>query len=83
MNARAVDLLEVTDWPNSRHPVVLIGHQPAIGQLISLLLVGIESNLAIRKGAVCWLSDRRRSEEGDNNESRAVVVRALVSPDLA
>jgi phosphohistidine phosphatase len=76
-------MLEVADWPNNRHPIVLIGHQPAIGHLISTLLFGAERNLAIRKGAVCWLSNRRRAEEAELAETGTVVLRALISPDLA
>lgn len=73
--------LAALDWPQgpearSRH-VVLVGHQPTLGRLVSLLLSGEEADWSVKKGAVWWLTTRER-------EGRAqVVLRAAISPDLA
>lgn len=68
-------------WPESREPVLLVGHQPALGQLASGLLLGAPSlaapPLAVRKGAAWWL--RRREREGGTE----VVLVAVRSPEHA
>jgi phosphohistidine phosphatase len=59
------------------HCVVLVGHQPTLGRLASLLLSGEQADWSIRKGAIWWLSGRERDGRGQ------VVLRAVMSPDLA
>ena len=48
--------------------VVLVGHQPDLGAVVSYLICGEERDLSIAKGALWWFS-------GD-------TVRAVISPDL-
>ncbi|HQY27494.1 MAG TPA: histidine phosphatase family protein, partial [Burkholderiaceae bacterium] len=60
----------------SRH-VVVVGHQPTLGRLASLLMTGQEADWSIRKGAIWWLSTREREGRGQ------VVLRAVMAPDLA
>jgi phosphohistidine phosphatase len=59
--ASVADVLETSGWPEARYPVLLVGHQPALGGMVAQLL-GMPSNCAIRKGAVWWL--RHRIREG-------------------
>lgn len=72
--------LAACDWPSgpedSRGTVLIVGHQPLIGRLASLLLSGEERDWSVRKGAVWWLSARERDERNQ------VVLRAVVSPEL-
>ena len=57
-------------------PVVVVGHQPTLGELVARLLgIGVEE-WPIRKGALVWLTERN---EGDD---RRAVVRAAITPDL-
>jgi phosphohistidine phosphatase len=73
----AAQLLEAVQWPMARQPMVVVGHQPVLGQVIAELL-GIQGGeCAVRKGSVWWL--RTREREGD----RQAVVVAVQSPDLA
>lgn len=74
--ANAVTLLGAIGWPGNTQTVVIVGHQPSLGQLASLLLSGQEAYWTIRKGGVWWLASRRREEESQ------VVVRAVINPDL-
>ncbi len=59
-------LLSAARWPDSREPVLVIGHQPSLGQTAAYLMAGtaaLESpGWTIRKGAVWWL--RRRERHG-------------------
>ena len=54
------DLLEAAGWPEAKYPVVLVGHQPALGAVAARLLQMGESECPIRKGAVWWLRSRQR-----------------------
>jgi phosphohistidine phosphatase len=66
-------LLKAAGWPDRGGTVIVVGHQPVVGQTVSLLLTGEAGDWVFRKGAVWWLSSRGRGE---------AVVKAVVSPDL-
>ena len=51
-------LLAVAQWPESKTHVMLVGHQPVLGQTIAQLLGMANIELAVRKGAVWWLRHR-------------------------
>ena len=74
--ATAAQLLELVQWPLGRMPVLVIGHQPTLGQVIAQLLGLQESDCSVKKGAVWWL--RTREREG---QTKAIVV-AVQSPDV-
>jgi phosphohistidine phosphatase len=67
--------LAVAQWPAARHPVMLVGHQPAMGEALAQLLHLRTGNCAIRKGAVWWL--RTRERDGDEQ----TLVWAVQSPE--
>lgn len=73
--ASVQDILETAGWPGARYPVLLVGHQPGLGAVISDLLKMPDSACAIRKGAVWWL--RRRIREGQDQ----TVLLAVTSPE--
>ena len=54
------DLLENSGWPDAKTPLLIIGHQPALGQLAGQLLGLQAGDCSIRKGAVWWLRSRMR-----------------------
>jgi len=74
--AQVKDILEAANWPEQKGAVVLVGHQPDLGQAAAYLVSGSHTGWSIKKGGLWWLSDRVRDEETQ------VVVRAVVSPDL-
>lgn len=69
-------LLAATRWPDAREPVLVIGHQPALGMAASYLLTGQATPMPLRKGGIVWL--RRRQREGEFR----VLLQAALSPDL-
>jgi len=73
--AQAASILAAAGWPNSRQPVVIISHQLALGRLASLLLLGVEQDLSMRKGPIWWLTNRARE---DNHKT---TLRAAICPD--
>ena len=74
--ATADELLAAVRWPTSSEPVLVIGHQPTLGQVAARLLAGAEQPWSIRKGGVWWLRTRER-EAGVQ-----VVLQAVQGPDL-
>lgn len=69
-------ILEAAQWPVARQPVVIVGHQPELGDVLAQLL-GMNGSCPIRKGAAWWLRTRERA--GDDQ----TIVVAVQSPDLA
>ncbi len=69
-------VLDATGWPDSRRAVVLVGHQPTLGEVAALLLAGSRQPWSIKKGAVWWLTHRLR----DANPQ--IVLRAVMAPDM-
>lgn len=62
--ASVQDILETSGWPNAKYPVLLVGHQPALGGVVAKLLSMPEEACAIRKGSVWWLRHRHRDGLG-------------------
>jgi phosphohistidine phosphatase len=69
-------VLAAANWPESRDPVLIVGHQPTLGMVASYLLSGEEAYWSVRKGAVWWLSNRVR-EDG-----AGVVLKVALGPDF-
>ena len=70
------DLLELAQWPHAKGAVLVVGHQPMLGQTIAQLMGLQSSECAVRKGAVWWLRQRQRLDQ-----SQTVLV-AVHSPEL-
>jgi phosphohistidine phosphatase len=76
VQANIADLIAASNWPERKGTVILVGHQPTLGQLAARLLSGEQSDWNIRKGALWWFSSRTGGGETQT------VLRAVVSPDL-
>jgi phosphohistidine phosphatase len=73
--ADAETLLEAAGWPEGPEWVLVIGHQPTLGQVAAHLL-GAPEGLSLRKGGLMWFEGRQRSREQE------VALRAVIGPDL-
>ena len=69
-------LQELVQWPHAKGCVLVVGHQPTLGQTISSLLGLSASECAVKKGAVWWLRYREREATGQT------VVVTVQTPDL-
>lgn len=56
-------VLALAQWPHGKTPVVVVGHQPTLGQVIARLLGLAEEDCPVRKGAIWWLRQRERGGE--------------------
>ena len=70
------ELIAAAGWPDASGSVLIIGHQPSLGRLASLLLAGHEADWNIKKGALWWLSNRTRRGETQT------VLRAVLPVEL-
>ncbi|MBU0745595.1 MAG: histidine phosphatase family protein [Gammaproteobacteria bacterium] len=70
------DVLDLAQWPRARGAVLIVGHQPVLGQTIAQLLGLQAPECAVRKGSVWWLRQRQRLEE-----SQTVLI-TVQSPEF-
>ena len=77
VGASALDVLDAAGWPNADTAVVVVGHQPTLGEVAALLQSGAEAQWSVKKRGIWWFSSRA----GD--DGLEVVLRAVLSPDLA
>ena len=68
------DILDAVAWPDASASVLVVGHQPTLGEVVGFLAGGGRDH-AIRKAAVCWLTERV------SDGGREVVVKTMVTPD--
>ena len=71
--ADSQSILKAAGWPSGGGTVVVVGHQPTLGQAAALALTGQPAEWNVKKGAIWWLESR-----GEN----VVIVRAVVAPDV-
>jgi phosphohistidine phosphatase len=69
-------LLRAAGWPKAKHPVLVVGHQPTLGEALSLVVSGHTGEWSLKKGAIVWLSRRVHDEQAE------VVLKAALSPEL-
>jgi len=72
---RAEDILTAAAWPDAAGAVLIVGHQPTLGQVAMWLLAGQAGDLAVKKGSIWWFEGRRRTRQLE------VVLRAVATPD--
>ena len=70
------ELIAASGWPDAKGSVLIVGHQPGLGRLASLLLGGQEADWSIKKGALWWISNRVRRGETQS------VLRAMIPVEL-
>ena len=70
------DVLDLAQWPRSRGAVLVVGHQPVLGQTIAHLMDIHSQQCAVRKGSVWWLRQRQRMEHSET------TLLAVMSPDF-
>jgi phosphohistidine phosphatase len=75
LGATPSSILEAAGWPDAQGPVLVVGHQPTLGQVAARLLGGVDGDTAIRKGAIWWFTTRARD---GNHET---ILKAVRDPD--
>ncbi|HUX29168.1 MAG TPA: histidine phosphatase family protein [Thiobacillus sp.] len=75
LGASAEDVLVAAGWPDAPYPVLIVGHQPTLGQVAMRLLTGRTGDLTVKKGSIWWFQGRERAGQ------LQVVLRAVAAPD--
>jgi phosphohistidine phosphatase len=74
----ALALLGAAGWPDAGRPVLIVGHQPTLGEAAARLVEGRQAAAHMGTGAVWWL----RAKPG-KGKSSAVLLLALEPEILA
>ena len=69
-------LLGAVGWPDAKGAVVVVGHQPTLGEVAAYLLANAQESWNIKKGAVWWFSNRTRQDETQT------MLKAVMSPEF-
>ncbi len=70
-SARAQSILDEVDWPHAGQ-VLVVGHQPTLGEVAALLLGGRAGEVSVRKGAILWFATR----------GRETLLKVVLDPDM-
>lgn len=74
--ANATAILNAAGWPRAGGTVLIVGHQPTLGEVLALLLANQYDSWSVKKGSIWWLSTRKR---GNGSET---LLKAALTPDL-
>lgn len=70
-------ILKLIDWPNYSGQIMIIGHQPSLGDLVSQLMFNSVSKYAIRKACLNWIA-----QKSDAQDQMKTYIKAVMSPEL-
>jgi phosphohistidine phosphatase len=74
--AEPEDVLRAANWPGAREAVLIVGHQPTLGQVAALLLSGEPDYWEVKKANAWWFAQR------DPLDPDSLYLRAVMSPTL-
>jgi phosphohistidine phosphatase len=69
-------LLAAAGWPEGKGAVLIVGHQPTLGEVAALIMSGSPQGWGIRKGAVWWFSHKQKGLSAE------LLLRIVISPDM-
>jgi phosphohistidine phosphatase len=75
--ASVMDVLECAGWPRAEGTVILVGHQPLLGEVAAYLMTRRTESWPVKKGAIWWF---RCEETGRGIQTELLAV---ISPKLA
>ena len=73
----AQSVLREAGWPSAGGNVLVVGHQPTLGEVAAFLLRGRPGGVAMKKGAVWWFTTRERGGQVET------VLKTVIDPDTA
>ncbi len=69
-------ILNTVNWPYEENTVLIIGHQPTLGQIASLLYIGNDAGFSVKKSSIWWFSYKDRNSRGN------VILRTVMTPEM-
>jgi phosphohistidine phosphatase len=74
-DSTAAAILDAAGWPDGRGPVIVVGHNPLLGQVAALIFSGTAHDWKIKKASVFWIASK-------GEDDPAPFVRLAVGPDI-
>jgi phosphohistidine phosphatase len=69
-------LLKLVHWPHASGAVLVVGHQPVLGQTVAELMGLKSGQCSVKKGAVWWLRGRQRESQTET------IIQTVQSADF-
>jgi phosphohistidine phosphatase len=70
------EILEAAGWPAGDRPVLVVGHQPTLGEVAAKLVEGRGAGWDLGTGAACWMKSRPRKG------GRAAALLLSIEPEI-
>jgi len=70
-------LLKIADWPRAERPVLVVGHQPTLGEVAARLIDGRQATWQFGACGLCWMRSGPRK-----GRSEATLLLAMESEIL-
>lgn len=74
--ASAQAILQAARWPDAGGTVLVVGHQPTLGEVAAQLLGCDDHSLNMKKGALWWFTQREREDQPQ------VALRLVIAPEF-
>ncbi len=74
--ARVKDVLSVANWPDGQGVVLIVGHQPTLGQVVNHLIPTAPAGMRVKKGSVWWIKSQQ------NNGDVESVLYTVMYPEM-
>lgn len=75
-SATADKVLIAANWPYAESTVLVVGHQPTLGNVAASLICNNSAGFSVKKGAIWWFS-YKQSATTENT-----ILRAVINPDM-
>jgi phosphohistidine phosphatase len=70
------DLLRAANWPRGKEAVMIVGHQPTLGQVAALLIGGRPDLWEMKKASAWWIVQREPQDRA------SVYLKAVMTAEL-
>jgi phosphohistidine phosphatase len=74
-DATAEDIIAEVKQFNGKRSVLVVGHQPTLGQVASLVIADIKQDWTIRKSNVLWIAQKE-------DDAEKAYLRVIMAPDF-
>lgn len=74
--ASAQDVLRAANWPKGKEAVMVVAHQPTLGEVAALLVGGRDGYWEMKKANAWWIVQK----EADDPDS--LYLKAVMAPEL-
>ncbi len=74
--ASVKSILNAANWPDAQGTVIIVGHQPILGEVAKSLIPVIPPGLSVKKGSVWWIRYQKKDHFIEP------VLHAVIYPEM-